>query len=210
MIRIAIADDHSLFAEGLKNALQTQPDFVVTAVTDNGADLRQVATSQPVDVALVDFEMPGGGTGLVSDLDGTCRVIVVTMYPDGASSQLAGTDTVILNKSTPLLTLSAWIRATNAGFRPGPDTDPAEILERFGKPVLDPGAESLTDREIEVLQMLARGVSSTEDLADALYISQKTVKNHLASIFAKLAVSDRTQAALEAIRLGIASPRGDH
>lgn len=210
MIRIAIADDHSLFAEGLRNALEMQPDFVVAALTDNGIDLRRVVESQPLDVALVDFEMPGGGPDLISDLDGKCRVIVVTMYPDGAASQLAGTGTVILNKSTPLLALSAWIRATNAGVYLPPEVGSGEILERFGKPTLDPGAESLTHREVEVLQMLARGVSSTEDLAEALYISQKTVKNHLASIFAKLAVSDRTQAALEAIRLGISPPRSDH
>jgi two-component system response regulator DegU len=73
--------------------------------------------------------------------------------------------------------------------------------------MLDPGAAALTEREREILQLLAKGVSSTEDLADRLFISQKTVKNHLASIFQKLSVADRTQAAIEAIRLGIARPK---
>ena len=81
-----------------------------------------------------------------------------------------------------------------------------EVLERYGEARLDPGAASLTVREKEILQLLAAGVSATDELAERLYISQKTVKNHLASIFQKLAVSDRTQAAIEAIRLGIARP----
>jgi two-component system response regulator DegU len=72
---------------------------------------------------------------------------------------------------------------------------------------LDPGAEALTPREVELLQLLASGVSATDELAERLYISQKTVKNHLASIFQKLAVADRTQAAIEAIRLGFANPQ---
>ena len=75
-----------------------------------------------------------------------------------------------------------------------------------GRPASTLGAASLTEREKEILQLLAVGVSATDELAERLYISQKTVKNHLASIFQKLAVSDRTQAAIEAIRLGIARP----
>ena len=81
------------------------------------------------------------------------------------------------------------------------------VSERYRRPTLDPGAAALTDRETEILSLLAKGVSSTEDLADRLFISQKTVKNHLASIFSKLSVADRTQAAIEAIRLGIAKPK---
>ena len=81
-------------------------------------------------------------------------------------------------------------------------TTQRDLLEDYFKPVLDPGAESLTHREREVLHLLAGGISGTEELADRLYISQKTVKNHLASIYHKLAVSDRAQAAVEAIRLG--------
>ncbi len=83
----------------------------------------------------------------------------------------------------------------------------AAALRSNSQPVLDEGAASLTEREKEILTLLAKGVSSTEDLAERLFISQKTVKNHLASIFTKLAVSDRTQAAIEAIRLGLTKPK---
>lgn len=207
MISIAIADDHALFAEGLRNALQTQPDFLVKIMVASGQALLDELENEPVDVALVDYEMPGGGADLIRALPTTSRKVVVTMYPEAWSELLdAGAD-LVLSKSTPLLTLGAAIRAVHAGVDvpQGPERD--SILESFIQPQLDPGARSLTERETQLLQVLASGVSSTEELAEALFISQKTVKNHLASIFSKLAVSDRTQAAIEAIRLGIANPR---
>jgi DNA-binding NarL/FixJ family response regulator len=113
------------------------------------------------------------------------------------------------SKGTSLTDLAAGIRAVANGNRlmaMTPD-EQAAALRTHANPVLDEGAASLTDREKEILTLLAKGVSSTEDLAERLYISQKTVKNHLASIFAKLAVSDRTQAAIEAIRLGLTKPK---
>jgi DNA-binding NarL/FixJ family response regulator len=112
------------------------------------------------------------------------------------------------SKGVPLMTLAAAIRAVADGedLIGLDDTSRDEVLERYGEARLDPGAASLTVREREILALLAAGVSATDELAERLYISQKTVKNHLASIFQKLAVSDRTQAAIEAIRLGIARP----
>jgi DNA-binding NarL/FixJ family response regulator len=113
-----------------------------------------------------------------------------------------------LPKSAPLKDLAAAIRAAAAGavLQWSDDAERTAILSRYADAQLDPGASSLTQREIELLTLLGQGVSSTEDLADRLFISQKTVKNHLASIFAKLSISDRTQAAVEAIRLGFAKP----
>ena len=112
------------------------------------------------------------------------------------------------SKGVPLLTLAAAVRAVADGrnLLEMDDEERDEVLESYREAELDPGAASLTAREREILQLLALGVSATDELADRLYISQKTVKNHLASIFQKLAVSDRTQAAIEAIRLGIAKP----
>jgi DNA-binding NarL/FixJ family response regulator len=106
------------------------------------------------------------------------------------------------------LTLAAAVRAVadDKNLIDLSDEERDEVLETYREAELDPGAAALTAREREILQLLAVGVSATDELADRLYISQKTVKNHLASIFQKLAVSDRTQAAIEAIRLGIARP----
>ena len=80
------------------------------------------------------------------------------------------------------------------------------LLDEYRAPRLGDGAARITGRERELLALLATGMSRTEDLADTLFISQKTVKNHLASIYEKLAVSDRAQAAVEAIRLGLHRP----
>ena len=108
-----------------------------------------------------------------------------------------------------MVTLAAAIRAVADGENliEYDDEKRDETLERYMSAKLDPGAEALTPREVELLQLLANGVSATDELADRLYISQKTVKNHLASIFQKLAVADRTQAAIEAIRLGFSNPK---
>ena len=80
------------------------------------------------------------------------------------------------------------------------------VRVKMGEPILEAGAASLTKRERELLSLLASGLSTTEEIADEMFISHKTVKNHLASIYAKLAVADRAQAAVEAIRLGLAGP----
>ncbi|MEE9183651.1 MAG: response regulator transcription factor, partial [Acidimicrobiia bacterium] len=108
-----------------------------------------------------------------------------------------------LSKSSPLPLLAAAVRAAAAGEIFVQRVGGTDVLDSYQEPVLDPGAASLTQRERELLALLARGVSSTEELAEELFISRKTVKNHLASIYDKLAVSDRAQAAVEAIRLGL-------
>ena len=97
--------------------------------------------------------------------------------------------------------LAAAIRAVNAGVDLF-DADEATLADHR-TPTLLPQAEAITDREREVLRCLVQGISSTEDIADELYISQKTVKNHLASIYEKLGVNDRAQAVVEAMKLGL-------
>jgi DNA-binding NarL/FixJ family response regulator len=208
LIRIMIADDHQLFADGLGEALSALPDIRVVGVVATGQELLEKLKSQPAEVLLIDLEMPGlDGLGALSKLPATQRAIVVTMHDSEATRSAAQRMGArgLLSKGTPLGELAAGIRAVNAGenlFEISRQT-----LDSYRLPILDPGAAALTDREKEILQLLAKGISSTEDLADRLFISQKTVKNHLASIFQKLSVADRTQAAIEAIRLGIAKPK---
>lgn len=207
-----IADDHQLFAEGLRDALDSQPDLRVVGVTGDGDELLERLAAQPADVVLVDLEMPGmGGIEALEALPGSTPALVVSMHVSDESRQAARAAGAagFFSKSASLLRLAAAIRAAAEGVRLiDLDADELEeVITHYAQPRLDPGAASLTDREIEILSMLAQGVSSTEELAERLYISQKTVKNHLASIFQKLSVSDRTQAAVEAIRLGFARPR---
>lgn len=212
MIRVMIADDHQLFAEGLSRALDGIPDTRVVGVVDSGSDLAEALENQPAEVCIVDIEMPGGdGIEAIAGLDSRFRSIVVSMH--ASDEQMARAKDAgamgFFSKGVPLATLAAAIRAVAGGEMLIDFDDSArdEVLGRYMSAKLDPGAEALTPREVELLQLLASGVSATDELAERLYISQKTVKNHLASIFQKLAVADRTQAAIEAIRLGFANPQ---
>jgi two-component system response regulator DegU len=207
-----IADDHQLFAEGLSRALDGIPDTRVVGVVDSGSALAEALENQPAEVCIVDIEMPGGdGIEAIAGLDSRFRSIVVSMHASDeqmARAKVAGA-MGFFSKGVPLATLAAAIRAVAGGEMLIDYDDSArdEVLGRYMSAKLDPGAEALTPREVELLQLLASGVSATDELAERLYISQKTVKNHLASIFQKLAVADRTQAAIEAIRLGFANPQ---
>lgn len=211
MIRVTIADDHQLFADGLAQALNSLPDTRVVGVVNSGPDLQEAIDSQPSEVAVVDIEMPGGdGINAIERIGGKTRAIVVSMHVSDDQRLRAKNAGAMgfFSKGVPLATLAAAVRAVADGknLLTLNDEDRDELLETYREAELDPGAASLTPREREILQLLAVGISATDELADRLYISQKTVKNHLASIFQKLAVSDRTQAAIEAIRLGIAKP----
>ena len=211
MIRVMIADDHKLFAEGLSRALDALPDARVVGVVESGPELNTALSGQPAEVSIVDIEMPGGdGIDTIDELGKRTKAIVVSMHASEdqrARAADAGAKG-FFSKAVPLDTLAAAIRAVAGGrdLIELEDHERDEVLAEYSEAQLDPGAASLTEREKEILRLLAVGVSATDELADRLYISQKTVKNHLASIFQKLAVSDRTQAAIEAIRLGIAKP----
>lgn len=206
MIRVAIADDHQLFAEGIRDALDRVPDIRVVGVSGDASNLLESLAGQPADVLMIDLEMPGGGGEAVLAASPSAPTIVVSMHvtPPIRRQLLEAGAAAVLSKSTRLSDLAAAIRATHSGYRlDGSDAEDRAILDDNQAPQLDPGAASLTDRERELLGLLASGTSSTEELAEELFISQKTVKNHLASIFQKLSVADRTQAAVEAIRLGL-------
>lgn len=211
MIRVWIADDHTLFAQGLSRALDGLPDIRVVGVAATGTELLEGLAAQPAEVCITDLEMPGGGGSAVLQHVQNIPVIVVSMHAgaDQRSAARRAGAAGFFSKSAPLDTIAAAIRAVVDGQRLDP-TDEEESLQsiaNYRHAKLDPGAASLTEREKEILHHLAKGTSATDELAEILFISQKTVKNHLASIFQKLAVSDRTQAAIEAIRLGLGEDR---
>ncbi|MBT8203530.1 MAG: response regulator transcription factor [Acidimicrobiales bacterium] len=206
MIRVVIADDHQLLLEGISQALDLLPDISVVATAQDGEGLVSAVTSATPDVIVIDQEMPKlTGVGALKKLGSPPPAIIVTMHADEEHrSQAEAAGAVgFLSKSAPLPTLASAVRAAAAGEVFIEQVGGTSILDDYQEAKLDPGAAALTARERELLGLLTQGVSSTEELADRLYISQKTVKNHLASIYEKLAISDRAQAAVEAIRLGI-------
>lgn len=209
MIRLAIVDDHQLFAETLAMGLSSIPDIDVAQTFGDGAELLAGLEDLDVDVLVMDLEMPGvSGIEVFESGAKLPPTLVVTMHSSESQKQRAAEAGAggFLPKAAPLKDVAAAVRALASGVRLPVDTTLREVLDAHADPVLDPRAASLTSRERELLVCLAEGTTSTPDLAEQLYISEKTVKNHLASIFEKLEVADRAQAALEAIRLGIADP----
>jgi len=208
-IRVVIADDHVLVLDGMHQALQSLPDITVVGVATSGRELAHVLEQVRPDVLLVDIEMPHGtGLAVLRSLDTPPPTLVVTMHADDdhrRQAQAAGA-CGFLSKATPLPDLAAAIRAADVGIDLFETTDLAATLSEYHNPRLSPGAASLTPRERELLSLLAGGISRTQDLADDMYISQKTVKNHLSNIFEKLSVSTRAEAIVEALRLGIVAP----
>ena len=209
-IRVLLADDHRMLREGLRRSM-TEEGFDVVGEADNGEQAVAMAADLLPDVVLMDVSMPemdGVEATRAIRLTGThTRVIMLTMHADkevlaeairaGASGYLVkdcSTDEVaeaVRLAAQGDTALSAQLAATML--------DEVRRLE-----VPDPAEEDrvITRREEEVLQLIADGCS-TPEVAERLYISQKTVKNHLASIYQKLDARDRTQAVLQAVRMGI-------
>ncbi|NOX22202.1 MAG: response regulator transcription factor [Actinobacteria bacterium] len=206
MIRIAIADDHYLLLGGLKEALNAVPDLEVIGTAGDGEEFVALVETHGPDVLLIDIEMPKlTGIQALRKLKNAPAAIVMTMHTgdDNLKRAEAAGAVGFLSKETRLPDLAAAIRAAAAGETLIGAENLDEILDRHRQPVLDAGASALTARERELLGLLASGISATDEIADAMFISQKTVKNHLASIYEKLAIADRAQAAVEAIRLGL-------
>ncbi len=206
MIRVVIADDHRLLLEGLVEALNAVPDIEVVGTAGDGAELVDLAPAVEPDVMLVDLEMPGlDGIGAIRSLGNRVPAVIVSMHAERIHREAAERAGAVgfLSKSAPLPDLAAAVRAAHAGDRFVAEQAVEAVLDRHRQPVLEAGAASLTKRERELLSLLAAGLSTTEELADRMFISHKTVKNHLANIYVKLGVSDRAQAAVQAIRLGL-------
>jgi DNA-binding NarL/FixJ family response regulator len=206
MIRVVIADDHVLLLQGLSEALDGLPDIDVVGTATDGDGLVDAVRASDPDVLLVDIEMPGAdGFTAIRQMKSDIPAIIVTMHTGEDQRRRAEAAGAVgfLSKSTPLPDLAAAIRAVWDGCNLLENEHFEATLDDYRQPHLDEGAAALTVREREVLKLLASGVSSTDDLAGELYISNKTVKNHLASIYEKLAITDRAQAVVEAIRLGL-------
>ena len=206
MIDVIVADDHQMFVDGVTQALNALPDMRVVGRVGDGEALIQLLASRDPDVLLLDIDMPGAtGLEVLERLDPPPPTLVVSMHVADGDRQAAMEAGAMgfLSKGVPLSDLAAAIRAVEAGEALDDAVTLSDVLDRHRAARLDPGAAALTEREKELLRLLAQGVTATDEMAEALYISQKTVKNHLANIYAKLGVSDRAQAAVEAIRLGI-------
>jgi len=214
MIRILIADDQALFREAIRTLISLQPDFEVVAEAADGAEAFKLAQSLHPAVVLMDLQMP-----VVDGVTATrrlhaeqpdCRVIALTTFDDDEyvfECLRAGAVGYLL-KDAPSENLFAAIRAAARGesfLQPSVTTRVlAEFNRLSGQPKTDSALlmEPLSEREREILRLIGQGASNRE-IADKLFITEGTVKNHVSNILSKLDVRDRTQAALKARALGL-------
>ena len=212
MIRILLADDQALFREALRMLISSQPDLEVVGEAANGQEAIKLADSFHPNVVLMDLQMPVmdgvAATRQLHSEQPACRVIALTTF-DGDEYVFdclrAGAVGYLL-KDAPSENLFAAIRAAARGesfLQPSVTT---RVLAEFTRlsdhqTPLSKLVEPLSEREEEVLRLIARG-SSNREIADVLFITEGTVKNHVTNILSKLDVRDRTQAALKARELG--------
>jgi DNA-binding NarL/FixJ family response regulator len=209
MITILIADDHPVVRDGLRGMLAGEADFEVVGEAASGAAAVRLCERERPGVVLMDLQMPemDGVTAtaeIAARFPGT-RVLVLTTYDTDADILRAveAGATGYLLKDTPKEQLFPAIRAAARGETVLAPSVATRLVNRMRVPA----EEALTAREVEVLELVARG-SSNADIAAALFISEATVKTHLLHTFAKLGVDDRTAAVVAAIERGIiALPR---
>lgn len=196
-IRLLLADDHPVVRAGLRAVLDTEPDFAVVAEAATAERAVELASAEPVDVVLMDLQFgPGPGmhgseaTALITARAGGPRVLVLTTYDTDAdilAAVEAGASGYLL-KDAPPEELAAAVRTAAAGQSALAPAVALRLMDRMRTP-----AEALTKRELEVLQLVADGLSN-QQISKKLFLSQATVKSHLVHIYAKLGVDSRTSA----------------
>jgi DNA-binding NarL/FixJ family response regulator len=211
-LRVVVVDDHDLFRTGLKNLLEEQGVKVVGEAPNGQTAIRLVGDLAP-DVVIMDLNMPGlTGVETTRHLVGVApltRVVVLTISADDddvMNAVMAGACGYLL-KDSSIEDLIAGIRAAAAGESLISPQIAAKVLQRLrSQSTNEDAAETiraeLSDREIEVLKLIANGKDNAQ-IARELFISPKTVKNHISNILMKLQIENRIQAAVYAVRSGI-------
>ncbi|WP_074033773.1 response regulator transcription factor [Exiguobacterium sp. AT1b] len=220
--RIAIVDDHELFREGLKRIFDLEDDFQVVAEGRTGREAIRIAGEQKPEIMILDINMPDmngiEATKQLSLLSPETRVLILSIHDDESyitHALEAGASGFLLKEvaSTELISAVRAVARDGAYLHPKVTTNVLKEYRRllqFKGEQAGRGVESRTDdpvyqllsrREVEVLHLLADG-RSNRDISDMLFISEKTVKNHVSSVLRKMDVNDRTQAVVDAIRRG--------
>jgi DNA-binding NarL/FixJ family response regulator len=212
MIRVLICDDQDVVREGLHAILRTAPGITVVGIAGDGAAALELTLRHTPDLVLMDLNMPGmsgiQATRLIRERAPTVRVLALTTYDADEwvfDAIRAGASGYLL-KDTPRAALIKAIEGTCAGQTFIDPSVAGKLLSHIASSqttVNTTLADSLNPREREILKLVARGLSNT-DIAARLFLSEGTIRNYVSSIFAKLNVSDRTQAAVIALKYGLA------
>jgi len=205
-LRLIIADDHSLFRQGLKELLLLQPEVEVVGEVERLSELASMLTTTPCDVLLLDLQMERWVGGYIERLSRVTRIVVLTASErkEDAMAALRMGAHAFVQKRYAVETLMEAIRSAAQGLvwiPPALHTELATQLRSSGR-------SQLSNRETEVIRCVAAGLRNAE-VAERLSIGESTVKTHLNNIFQKLGIRDRVELALYAHRVGLAEgPRG--
>jgi len=204
VIRLVIADDHPVVRDGLSGMFTADPGFEVLGEAGDGAEAVRLAQALSPDLILMDLRMPGmDGVTAIAELakrGSAARVLVLTTYDtDNLVVQaIEAGATGYLLKDAPRAELLRAVRAAARGQAVLSPSVASALMSR----VREPAEEALSQRELEVLELVAAGTTNREAAA-RLFISEATVKTHLLHIYAKLGVSDRAAAVAEAFKRGL-------
>jgi DNA-binding NarL/FixJ family response regulator len=208
MMRVVVSDDHTLLRQSLVKVIQSQPGFEVVGEAERGEDALRVILAERPDIAILDIEMPGGSGLDVAErlraLGSEVKILMLTMHEDDASLSRAfgiGVDGYILKSASVEDMVLALKNVSEGRTHLGPRVSKRlmAITARQQSRV------ALTQRELEVLYLLASGVRPIE-MSERLFLSPKTVKNHLSSIYTKLQVRSSAQAIAAAYKRGLVAP----
>ncbi|MCG4281080.1 response regulator [Lacticaseibacillus saniviri] len=214
MIKVLVVDDHEMVRLGITTYLGVQPDLAVVGEAENGQEGVDMALSLRPDVILMDLVMPVmdgiEATKTILSAWPKARIIILTSFIDDEKvypAIEAGAASYILKTATAEEIATA-IRQTAAGESVLEPEVTTKMMNRMSNPPQPQLYDDLTNREREVLQLIAAG-KSNQEIADELFITLKTVKTHVSNILAKLQVEDRTKATIYAFKHGLVKDQGE-
>jgi NarL family two-component system response regulator LiaR len=207
-IRILIVDDHAIVREGQRALIETEPGMALVGEATNGVEAIELARTLKPDVILMDLSMPGmDGIEAIEAIkteNADARILVLTSFAEDEkvfTAVKAGALGYLLKEATPDEILRAVRNVNRSEPAMNPTIANKLMRELQRESNLPPTDEPITERELDVLKLVARGLSNHQ-IAEELVISERTVRTHVSNILAKLHLANRTQAALYALRQG--------